>query len=162
MRVALSMIYRKSSFLKIPLRWLPIRRFLLCFRQRWKACHSRLWKEEIHTVHLCLAKHNRLLVRSRARVGDPRFERSVPRHRLGCDGGRRSCDRGNHGGARLFGDAIELALWRCVNRATRRSSIPSLHQDLMQGRSRMDDGCTVDAFPYSCAHLEASKLTRPV
>ena len=102
-------------------------------------------------------KHNRLLVCSRARVGDPRFERSVPRHRLGCDGGRRSCDRGNHGGARLFGDAIELALWRCVNRATRRSSIPSLHQSLMHGRSLREFGCTPLDLPKIELDLVASK-----
>ena len=86
------------------------------------------------------SEHHRLLVRSRARVDDTRVERSMPRHRLRCDCWRRSCDSGNHGSARLFGEAIELDLWRCVYCATRRSSTPAMHQNLIQGRKRMEGG----------------------
>ena len=103
------------------------------------------------------SEHQRLLVRSRARVGDTRFERSMPRHRLRCDCGRRSCDIGNHGSARLFGDAIELDLWRCVYCATRRSSTPTLHQNLMHGRKRTEGGCTVEDLPYMDDSRDALK-----
>ena len=81
----------------------------------------------------------------------------MPRHRLRCDCGRRSCDIGNHGSARLFGDAIELDLWRCVYCATRRSSTPTLHQNLMHGRKRTEGGCTVEDLPYMDDSRDALK-----